>query len=205
MARLIDDGPGYDYLVANCPQVGLEVCSFLPRLPVGPDEFLWTKDPALGVYGAAGPDIRRRLGDEQMRFVLSVLAFDPLGQARASLGDFVEQAGRFSLNEFVYTPAIKSTVAEHLGGPDREVFLRSALYGDSFPLRSANAVVTLVTLVSVAYLLAMAATWLLGGGARALSQRRPERPPERVREGAGSTPSRSWWRRSCSASSPMPR
>ena len=140
MARLIADGPGYDYLVANCPDVGLEICTFLPRLPVGSDAFLWSKDPALGVYGAAAPDIRRQLGEEQLSFVLGVLAFDPIGQLKASRG-FLEQIGRFGLNEFAYTPAIRSAAAENLSGNDRDVFLHSAFYEQTFPLRSVDVVV----------------------------------------------------------------
>jgi len=166
MARLIADGPGYDYLVANCPQVGLEVCNFLPRLPVGSDEFLWSKDPALGVYGAAESGIRRRLGEEQLDFVIGVLAFDPVGQLKASLGDFLEQISRFGVNEFAYTPTIRSVVAENLTGDARNVFLQSGLYKETFPLWSVDAVLKMITLVSAVYLLGMAAASLLGFGSK---------------------------------------
>ena len=157
MARMISDGPGYAYLAATCPEIGLQICDFLPRLPMGSDEFLWAQDPRTGLYDIADAATRRALADEQMTFVLGVLKFDPLGQVMASLHGFAEQLGRFGLGEFAYTDGLRHGMAESLPPKARAAFVNSALYRGSFPLTAADAIVRGTVGVATLYLLWIAA------------------------------------------------
>ena len=168
MARLVSDAPGYGYLLANCPGIGLRLCDWLPRLPADTDIFLWSRDPGRGVYGLADAATRRALAGEQAAFVLGVLGHDLPGQIVASLRDFAEQLGRFGLGEFAYDDYLRRTVADMLPPSERAAFVGSALYRRTFPLGLADT----VTRVAVA----AAAAYLLWAAARAVGGRRGTRP-----------------------------
>jgi len=119
MARVIDDGPGYRYLKATCPDNGFKVCAFVDRMPAASDEFLWSFDPTRGVFAASDGPTRRALSAEQLRFAAAVVAWDPLGQLTASTLGFLKQLRLMSLPEFVYDDLMRSgfenkVPAEHL-------------------------------------------------------------------------------------------
>lgn len=105
MARMIGDGPGYRYLLAACPTAGFTVCRFLPRLPIGIDEFVWDTDPDRGVFAASDPATRRSLSNEQYRFAWAVFRFDPFGELAAFLRDTGRQVTRIGYLEFNYDPS----------------------------------------------------------------------------------------------------
>jgi hypothetical protein len=111
MARLIDDGPGYDYLRDTCPGSGFQACRFVERLPMQSDQFLWSRDPKIGAFAVADPGVRRALSREQYRFALAVFAHEPLAQTAVSLRNALEQAFLLKLTEFEYTPEDKTTFA----------------------------------------------------------------------------------------------
>jgi hypothetical protein len=101
-ARLIDDGPGYQYLRETCPGNRFYACRFLDRLPLQSDLFLWSQSAANGVFNTLNTADKRRLASEQTRFVAQVFADRPLDVTLSSLGSAIEQLGRFQLNEFNY-------------------------------------------------------------------------------------------------------
>lgn len=176
MARIISDGPGYTYLAAQCPEIGLRVCDFLPRLPLDTDTFLWSQDPQIGIYGIADAATRRAFDAEQLGFVISVLAFDPLGQLAASFDGFLEQLRRFGLREFAYTASLRDITLETLPAAERANFVQSALYRETFPLRTADAVVHLAVVASAAYLLWWAISAMLGRNWSVAMQEEDGRP-----------------------------
>ncbi|WP_323785665.1 hypothetical protein [Thalassovita sp.] len=99
-ARLVADGPGFDYLTENCATVEFAICAYLDRMPgaelrAGTGEWysnvlLWSDDPQQGVYETASPEMRARLSGEQMRFTFAVLRADPV----AVIGDGLWNAWR---------------------------------------------------------------------------------------------------------------
>jgi hypothetical protein len=105
-AHLQSTKPGYAYLKANCPQVGLAVCRYLDRLPQHWTDFLGA-DPKRGVFPSADPATQRRLADEQERYALGVLRTDPVGLAGSLAGDGLRQLVQFSLADLEVTPAAK--------------------------------------------------------------------------------------------------
>jgi hypothetical protein len=116
MARLIDDGPGTDYLRDTCPGSGFLACRFVGRLPVLSDDFLWSKDPATGVFGVSDAKVRRGLSNEQYRFALAVLVHEPFRLTAVSLINAGEQAFMLKAYEFGYTPEEKALFAQKLPG-----------------------------------------------------------------------------------------
>lgn len=104
MARLIDMGPGTDYLRRNCPQAGFAACAFLQNYPTAWDDFLFSTDPHKGVFALADAATKRQLSQEQMRFVLEVVRHDPVGVLRGVGSEVVRQFGQFGMDVWGYGP-----------------------------------------------------------------------------------------------------
>lgn len=99
-ASLIQMGPGYQYLKANCMDHSLAVCQFLNHLPISADTFIWDPNPAVGVFAPASAEMKRALDSEQLAFALKVVAFDPIGVAGSVLRAGFRQLVGFGLSEF---------------------------------------------------------------------------------------------------------
>jgi hypothetical protein len=134
MARLIDDGPGYAYLRDTCPASGFLACRFVGRLPVLSDDFLWSKNPASGVFEVSDPAVRRGLSREQYRFALAVVVHEPLRQTVVSLGNAAEQMFLLKATEFAYTPEDKVTFAAKLPLGYFEAMRTTPAYTGHLPL-----------------------------------------------------------------------
>jgi hypothetical protein len=90
LARVIYDGPGMATLRRDCPSVHWRLCPFLDRLPMTSDEFLWSAGSPL--YLAGGPKI---VSLEAGSIIQTAVLSDPAGEARAALGNMLEQLRRF--------------------------------------------------------------------------------------------------------------
>jgi hypothetical protein len=152
MARMIADGPGYAYLAASCPASQLAVCGFVHRLPTNDEDFLWSTDPAKGVFALADPGIRRRLADEQYRFVLATLAFDPLGVLAASLRNTANQIRLIGLAEFNYYSWEKKFFTTHVPEPYLETLNTTRAWKETIPTNIMSVTVAVITVLSVLYL-----------------------------------------------------
>ena len=102
MARLIDLGPGTVYLRQHCPESGFAACAYLQNYPTTWDDFLFSTDPAKGAFALADVATKRRLSDEQIRFVGEVVRFDPLGVARGIGVDVLRQLVNFRVDISAY-------------------------------------------------------------------------------------------------------
>ena len=134
MARLIDDGPGYDYLRDSCPGSGFVACRFVDRLPLQSDDFLWSKDLKTGVFGTSDPGVRRALSREQYRFALAVIVHEALAQTLVSLRNAAEQAFLVKATEFGYTPEEKEAFAQKLPASYLTAMQGTAAYTGRLPL-----------------------------------------------------------------------
>jgi hypothetical protein len=103
MAGLIDKGPGYAYLVANCPKANFVICKYEDRLPQTVDDFMGA-DPKNGVFASADLATQIKLSEEQYRFALTVLAYDPLGVTIGLLRDGLKQTVLFPVDDLRVTP-----------------------------------------------------------------------------------------------------
>ena len=102
MARLIDLGPGTDYLKKNCPQSGYAACAFVQNYPTKWDDFLFSTEPQKGVFALADAGMKRRISAEQLPFVLDVLRHDPAGVLVGVARDIVHQIFNFRVDLWSY-------------------------------------------------------------------------------------------------------
>jgi hypothetical protein len=147
MARTIEDGPGYRYIRATCPANGFRICEFSDRLPLPADDFLWKSGPA-GVFASASPEKRRELSNEQMRFMLAVIAHDPWGQLSASLNDAAAQLIEIGLSEFQYDASEKQGFAAKIPSEHLEKLRASAAFRGTMPIRFFSAVIQITVLIA---------------------------------------------------------
>ena len=175
MARLIDDGPGYDYLRDTCPESGFLACRFVARLPLLSDDFLWSKDFATGVFGVSDPAVRRGLSREQFRFAWAVLRHEPFRQTVVSLRNAAEQVFLLKATEFGYTPEERATFVHKLPEAYLVVMRTTPAYTDRVPLVSLAAVSYLSSAIGVGFLVSF---WVSG---RLWRIRRPPQLAQLVR------------------------
>ena len=154
MARLIADGPGAAYLRANCPRAGFTVCSFVDRLQVGDsDAFLWSTDPSRGVFVNVDAATRQALSDEQLRFALATLAFDPIGEIKAAAKNVLHQLGMIGLTHFTYVGDTRFYRAR-VPSPYIETMERTKAWSGNLPVTSLPAAALVVA--SMIFILASA-------------------------------------------------
>ena len=86
VARSLANGPGRTYLRASCARgVRWALCRFRDRPLDDSQEILWTGGLAWGVFGEAATQERIRIDRQQLPFVLSAVAADPVGSLTAAL------------------------------------------------------------------------------------------------------------------------
>lgn len=104
-ARVLADGPGRRYLRHACAAgVAYTLCRFRNQPLADSEDILWSDVPT-GVFLVSDYATRTRLQDEEPRFVLAAIAYDPLGQAAASLRNWWRQLGEIEVDEPVRDPA----------------------------------------------------------------------------------------------------
>jgi hypothetical protein len=157
MARLIEDGPGYRYLLNTCPENGFKVCEFLNRLPMAADDFLWGMAPIEGVFLQSPPEVQRALSSEQLKFIFAVLKYDTLGQTRASMKNMMRQLCSMGLYEFKYKDSEKKMFAAELPERYRNAFTSSRAYRGQAPIEFMGMVVRVVFLIGSALVIAFLA------------------------------------------------
>jgi len=156
MARMVADGPGSLYLREKCPQAGLVVCEFVDRLAPNSDAFLWSAVDKNGVYIPAPPEKRRALGNEQYRFAVEVLAYDPLGQLTAGLDNTLQQLTMTGLSDFIASveqaiPNVPKGYAEQMA--------ESAIGQKTFPIKTFSTLVTFSAVLSFIFIFITLATY----------------------------------------------
>jgi hypothetical protein len=146
MARIIADGPGYEYLKDNCPKAGFTVCDYMDRLPtLNSDVFLWSADTSNGVFTPESDTRKKALSAEQFRFAAAVMAYDPVGYAQSALSNIRDQVSWFGLSEFNYSDIQMNRFRNRLPEPHRTRLLTSPAAQQDMPI----APLTTVTYVVV--------------------------------------------------------
>ena len=152
-ARMVADGPGEAYLRSSCPDSGFAVCRFIDRLPTTADKFLWSSDAANGgVFTPADPATRRALSNEQFRFALAVLRYDPLGEATAMARNTLKQIGMVSMSEFNLTNLDRNEFRQELPPRYLKAAEQTRSWNDTMPVALMSAVVLIVLLAAASYI-----------------------------------------------------
>jgi putative flippase GtrA len=91
--RVVADGPGREYLRAACGKNGVDwtLCQFKSRPNVDSQDMLWSDDRSKGIFNVTTFENRLKMEQEESGFVLHAVAYDPLGQAWASLKNWGDQ------------------------------------------------------------------------------------------------------------------
>jgi putative flippase GtrA len=100
MARLIADGPGYQFLKQNCATKTYVVCRYVDRFPITAPAFLWSTDPMKGVFSVADAATRSALSSEQTSFALDVMRFDPIGLIVNAGGNTIREYFSVGIDQF---------------------------------------------------------------------------------------------------------
>jgi putative flippase GtrA len=103
--RVLADGPGRDYLRYACAHgESYALCSFR-KLPLdNSQDLLWSDDRKKGIFNVTTFDKRLQMEREETRFVLSSVAFDPLGTVWAALQNWGEQLTLVYLDDPLKNP-----------------------------------------------------------------------------------------------------
>ena len=98
-ARLVAMGPGEAYLRDHCGTADFALCRFTDRMPIGLIDFVFSPDPAKGIFAVADTATKRQLAAEQTRFLLAVLADRPMATLSGLLFDGMRQLALFGADE----------------------------------------------------------------------------------------------------------
>ncbi|MDB5964902.1 MAG: putative rane protein [Polaromonas sp.] len=176
MARLVDMGPGTDYLRTSCPGSGYAACAYLSHLPTAWDDFLFSDDAAKGVFALADGPTKRRMADEQGRFVVDVLRHDFPGVAQGVAVDVLRQLTHFGVDVWGYGERELAMFAGRVPERVYQGLQRS-------PPSPMNSWLTLTTQASVLASLVLALVWSLR---RRTSHAHPAQPSGPAPDRAGS-------------------
>ena len=156
-ARLAEDGPARAYLQRHCGSVDFRLCRYRSRLPLNSDLFLWSDDPAQGVFGTVPVAEQRALSAEQPRFVWAVVRDRPVAVASVALAAIGRQFAAWRLSEFNHDlfPDDARAIADRLPPGERRTFVASRAFRGTMPVRLAEAASLAWTLLGLA-----AALWV---------------------------------------------
>jgi hypothetical protein len=154
-ARLIDEGPALRLLRERCPQIELEACHYLDRMPHDSDTFLWSRKPDEGVFSAVPHAVQRRLAKQDMHLALETLRAYPVEVIR----DSILAGGRQLLLlkvDIINLPSADGYARELPPRYAREVLKSRAATAD-VSMRFFNLSICLTTLAAAVFLMAVVA------------------------------------------------
>lgn len=121
-ARLIQDGPGYAYLQAHCPDAAIVTCRLWDALQISTDPYRLTashivfeSSRQLGSFLLMNPDDKKAVADDQVHFLEEVVKERPLAVALAFGRNVLAQAGMVSVDMTLPSAKIEMRNAE-VGG-----------------------------------------------------------------------------------------
>lgn len=109
-ARLIQDGPGLDYLTRHCPDAAIATCPLLAALQLSTDpmrltasHIIFETSATLGSFRLMSSDNQDIVARNQFKFFRDVLLDDPVGVTYAVVRNTLIQARMFSVDMTLQT------------------------------------------------------------------------------------------------------
>ena len=133
-ARLIDDGPGRDYLRERCGGSTFLLCEWRDRIPSGSDTILWSDAPGIASFSSASSAEKRRLAKEEIPFIFAVVVDRPFAVVRGSLKTIGKQAAQWSLSEFNTDPAARAWFKRKIPAQELVQIERTAAWSGTMPV-----------------------------------------------------------------------
>ena len=157
LARLQEDGPATALLKARCPDAGWYLCAFTDRLPMPANDFLWAPDSPVNRDAAGASRFLggAMLAPEAGQIVAETLRADPLGVARAMVGNMLLQLGSFGIGDTLdnahFASAVRPRIeqgfsARELAAFDQARQARDVLKEAVMPLNLLHLLVVLLAL-----------------------------------------------------------
>jgi hypothetical protein len=159
LARLIGDGTAVEYLRRHCPDHPRVTCEYLPRMPMTENNFLWSSDPATGIYGSVPLDIKNRIEAEERSIAIGTITEFPVQQLAASSRNVVGQFLTAGVSEFRITSGLEPE--KQPGFADAlERYKSTLIYRRAFPLPAISMLVLISYLGCLAIVVVLAIRWL---------------------------------------------
>lgn len=121
-ARLIQDGPGRDYLGRHCPDTTIPTCVMAEALSHSDDPMRFTASnvvfqtsPELGSFRLLPPEQQTRVAQDQVHFFLEVLKEAPLQTTLAFIRNMLIQTVKFSVDMTIPTESQQQANADVRG------------------------------------------------------------------------------------------
>jgi hypothetical protein len=127
-ARIIELGPGLRYLDQACQPPQYTVCAYRDRLPTYWTAFMFDTDTRRGIFAPANFAVKRQLSEEQGRFALNVILFEPADVVRGLIYDFANQLTRFSFSDQKMTSEFSDYLTDNYPGQVSEKIKSSNIY-----------------------------------------------------------------------------
>jgi len=106
MARVLADGPGRAYMRYACAHgEPYALCAYQKNVGNSTDLILWSDRKKLGVFNISNGPTRMKLEQQETKFVIGTVLFDPVGQALASLENWGEQFVAYQVDDPLRNPA----------------------------------------------------------------------------------------------------
>ena len=151
-ARLIEDGPGSNYLHTHCPQSGFALCAYVDEFPLTDGVFLFGTGPGYGVFEIAPYETRRAISQEQVRFLLAVVRYDPWGVIKAAARNSLMQLFDFKLSEyFKYKQATNDMFRRTYPLPVTQQIEASAAYRGVIPTALYSAIIYIFVVAALGW------------------------------------------------------
>lgn len=121
-ARMIEDGPGLEYLDKYCPDDHIPTCKLHEALQWSDDPWritathiVFETSPRLGSFRLMTPENQKAVADDQVHFFFAVLRDQPFGVFRALLRNVFLQAGWVSVDMTIPSDRIVEQNADVTG------------------------------------------------------------------------------------------
>lgn len=163
-ARLIQDGPGRDYLDRHCPDTGIPTCALAEALGRSDDPMRFTAshivfqtNPELGSFRLLPPDQQVGVAQDQMHFFLEVLKEAPVQTTLAFAQNMMAQTLKFAVDMTIPTESQQQANADVRGSIFGPLILGRLAPADGWigPLTQAQAALYAVSLVVLALLMVL--------------------------------------------------
>ena len=106
MARVLADGPGRIYMRYACSHgEDYALCQFQKNVGSSTDLLLWSDRPKFGVFNIADRPTRVKLEQQEVRFVIGTVKYNPVGQFLASMKNWGLQFVAFQVDDPLRNPA----------------------------------------------------------------------------------------------------
>ncbi|MBV9509552.1 MAG: hypothetical protein JO303_04645, partial [Caulobacteraceae bacterium] len=103
--RVLADGPGREYLRASCDKgAHWALCPFRALPLDNSQDLLWSDDRKKGIFNVTTLPTRLKMEQEETRFVVNAVLYDPIGQVIASMENWGEQLSMYYVDDPIKNP-----------------------------------------------------------------------------------------------------